>query len=118
MLKKVERAFKLFKEIYNNDSTIIEKEELIPLENKFKETNYYSPDIPRIMLMGEFKAGKSTLLNALFGKNIAATDIFEMTSWVARYWYAKEEFCKHCTGRTQRSAGHYSACSGNLAICL
>ncbi len=37
----------------------------------------------RIALLGEFNSGKSTLLNALSGRTVAATDALEMTSWVA-----------------------------------
>jgi len=37
-----------------------------------------------VLVLGEFKAGKSTLINALVGRTVAATDTFEMTTTVAR----------------------------------
>ena len=37
-----------------------------------------------VLVLGEFKAGKSTLINALVGQTVAATDTFEMTTAVAR----------------------------------
>jgi GTPase Era involved in 16S rRNA processing/Holliday junction resolvasome RuvABC ATP-dependent DNA helicase subunit len=42
------------------------------------------PDLIRVLVMGEFKAGKSTLINALVGREVAATDVFEMTTVVCR----------------------------------
>jgi len=42
------------------------------------------PQRLRILLLGEFKSGKSTLINGLLGRVVAATDVFEMTSAVCR----------------------------------
>jgi GTP-binding protein EngB required for normal cell division len=39
----------------------------------------------RVVLLGEFNSGKSTLVNALAGREVAAFDLFEMTSWIALY---------------------------------
>ena len=36
------------------------------------------------LVLGEFKAGKSTLINALVGKEVAASDVFELTQVVCR----------------------------------
>jgi ethanolamine utilization protein EutP (predicted NTPase) len=44
--------------------------------------------------VGKFKAGKSTLVNTMLGSTLAATDLFEMTAWVARYWPSDEAFCR------------------------
>lgn len=38
------------------------------------------PEHPRVALFGDIKAGKSTLVNALLGEHVAATDVLELTS--------------------------------------
>ncbi len=58
-----------------------------------KKAGFYDENMPRILMFGSFKAGKSTLVNALTGKKLAAVGPFEKTSWVARYWPSDEEFC-------------------------
>lgn len=73
---------------------LLSVDDVAPLESLVREQSYFSADVPRVLLMGKFKAGKSTLINSLVGTNVAATDIFEMTSWVARYWPADEPFCR------------------------
>lgn len=93
-MRNIEEVYELLKKISDKGEELIRKDELEPISEYLKEKSYLSPDIPRIMLMGEFKAGKSTLLNALVKQNIAATDTFEMTSWIARYWYSEKPFCK------------------------
>lgn len=45
----------------------------------------------RIVLVGDFNSGKSTLVNALFRRHVAATDFLEMTSWVACYRAASQD---------------------------
>ena len=42
------------------------------------------PERVCVLVLGEFKAGKSTLINALVGQTVAATDTFEMTTTVSR----------------------------------
>lgn len=42
------------------------------------------PERVCVLVLGEFKAGKSTLINALVGQTVAATDTFEMTTTVCR----------------------------------
>lgn len=37
-----------------------------------------------VLILGEFKAGKSTLINALLRREVAAVDVFEMTTAVCR----------------------------------
>jgi GTPase Era involved in 16S rRNA processing len=49
------------------------------------------PDRVCVLVLGEFKAGKSTLINALVGQTVAATDTFEMTTAVARIIPTKQE---------------------------
>ena len=52
------------------------------------------PDRVCVLILGEFKAGKSTLINALVGQTVAATDTFEMTTAVARIIPTNEKEAK------------------------
>lgn len=79
---------------YSCDSGILTNDEMSPLLKLYCESHYFSPEIPRLILVGEFKAGKSTLMNALLRGEYAATDILEMTSWIARYWPSDLPFCR------------------------
>ncbi len=54
------------------------------LEERYNSLRAERPDLIRVLVMGEFKAGKSTLINALLGRPVAATDVFEMTTVVCR----------------------------------
>jgi GTP-binding protein EngB required for normal cell division len=73
---------------------MLSPDDLRPLERLFEDTGFLDPRITRVLLAGVFKAGKSTLVNALFGQALAPADVFEMTSWVARYWPSEESFCR------------------------
>ncbi len=73
---------------------LLDVDELGPFQRLLVERTYFEPNLPRLLLVGEFKAGKSTLLNALVEQKVSATDVFEMTSWVARYWPSREPFCR------------------------
>ncbi|SHJ33494.1 Dynamin family protein [Dethiosulfatibacter aminovorans DSM 17477] len=94
MTDSISKAYNYLQNFKVAEKPIIDDSDLMPLESLIQEKNYYSPSIPRILFVGEFKAGKSTLLNALFGGDYAATDVLEMTSWVARYWPSDKKFCK------------------------
>ena len=94
MLESIYNSYCLIKKFYDVKNSIIKEEEIKPIERDFQEVNYYNPEIPRILLFGEFKAGKSTFLNAMLNGDYAPSDILEMTSWVARYWPSDEEFCR------------------------
>ena len=87
----------------SEDGGILQKEELQPLKRAMRERLFHESDRLRLMLVGEFKAGKSTLLNALLGEECAAVDILEMTSWIARYVKADTRFCQivHADGTTK-----------------
>ena len=87
-------SYCLIKKFHDVKNSIVKEDEIKPIERDFQEINYYDPKIPRILLFGEFKAGKSTFLNAMLGGDYAPSDILEMTSWVARYWPSDEEFCR------------------------
>lgn len=57
------------------------------------EESFYREDLLRVLMLGRFKAGKSSLINALVEKEVAAVDALEKTAWIARYWPALEAFC-------------------------
>ena len=73
---------------------LISKDELQTIINLYNEVGYYNSLTPRVFLMGEFKAGKSTLVNALLNKDYAPTDILEMTAWVTKFWGSESNYCK------------------------
>lgn len=73
---------------------LLRLEELDPLSRLLLDRGFERADIARVVLCGEVKAGKSTLLNAICGEPVAATDHFEMTGWIARYWPAEEPFAR------------------------
>jgi GTPase SAR1 family protein len=58
------------------------------------EARFLSPELLRVALVGQFKAGKSTLLNALLGAHVAPVGVFRMTAWIARYWPSETSFCR------------------------
>ena len=106
MKNAIYSSYRLIKKFHDVESSIINEDEIKPIERGFQEANYYNPEIPRILLFGEFKAGKSTFLNAILGGNYAPSDILEMTSWVARYWPSEEEFC--CVTRADGKVVDYN----------
>ncbi|MCP8616375.1 dynamin family protein [Salirhabdus salicampi] len=48
----------------------------------------------RVVIMGEVKAGKSTLLNAFSGSNVSPTDIAEATGTIIEIKYSPKEYGK------------------------
>ncbi|MCR5754197.1 MAG: 50S ribosome-binding GTPase, partial [Acetatifactor sp.] len=75
------------------DSSVVTQKRIDAMKLEAEEGNFYESTLPRILVLGRFKAGKSTLLNALMGRELAAVDVLEKTAWIARYWPAKEDFC-------------------------
>lgn len=73
---------------------LLRVEEIDPLSRLLLDRGFERASVPRVVLCGEVKAGKSTLLNAICGATIAATDHFEMTGWIARYWPSDEAFAR------------------------
>lgn len=59
----------------------------------------------RVAVIGEFKRGKSSMLNALLGASVLPTDILPMTATVNRIVYGskKEILISYRDGRTQRA---------------
>ena len=49
-------------------------------------------DLPHVLLLGEFKAGKSSLVNALLGHHVAPTATLEMTPITIQYTPAAETY--------------------------
>ena len=94
MKENIRSVYESLVELRRINPDSIQEDEIAPIRGLFSEYNYYSTEIPRIMFLGEFKAGKSSLLNALYGRILAATDVLEMTSWIARYWPSNEIFCR------------------------
>ncbi len=94
LLREAVRLLRSFARPTGQIRSLLEPEELAPLERLQQEAGYVSAELPRLILLGEFKAGKSTLLNAVLGGEYAATDILEMTSWIARYWPDDTGFCR------------------------
>lgn len=58
-----------------------------------REEMFYDDKLLRLLVLGRFKAGKSSLINAIVGEKVAAVDALEKTAWIARYWPADDDFC-------------------------
>lgn len=78
----------------------IDNELFIQFESLFKENKEHlealndTKDLPiKVVLMGEVKAGKSTLLNALLEKNLSRTSVLEATSAITHFYYSEEPKC-------------------------
>ena len=51
----------------------------------------------KVVLMGEVKAGKSTLINSILGKRLSRTSVLEATSAIYHFYYSEEEECSVIT---------------------
>ena len=89
-MDKVMQYLELF---LQTEKQLVKQERVVVLNRMCQEESYYNPKLPRILVLGRFKAGKSMLINALIGKKLAAVDALEKTAWIARYWPADKEFC-------------------------
>jgi hypothetical protein len=70
---------------------LIRPEELELLRERFERLEAGRQDLLRVVVWGEFKAGKSTLVNALAGRRVAATDVLEMTCCVSEFYPSRRE---------------------------
>ena len=70
------------------------KEILADVLNMEEAIEHHTGDKTRIAIMGEVKAGKSTFMNAVIGKEVAYTDVLEATSIVAEVVYSDDEYVK------------------------
>lgn len=68
------------------------KEILSDVLNMEDAIAHHTGDKTRIAIMGEVKAGKSTFMNAVIGKEVAYTDVLEATSIVAEVVYSDDEY--------------------------
>ena len=51
----------------------------------------------KVVLMGEVKAGKSTLINSILGKKLSRTSVLEATSAIYHFYYSETEECSVIT---------------------
>jgi len=89
----MEDVLRFLGEFAKTRKQLITSEKWNELKRICREEEYYDAKLPRILVIGRFKSGKSMLINALIGKKVAAVDALEKTSWIARYWPGKDEFC-------------------------
>lgn len=63
------------------------------------------PEAIRVVVFGEFNAGKSSLINALLGRRVSCVDVMEKTAVVARYFESTDEMLvvHRRDGRVSRS---------------
>ena len=51
----------------------------------------------KVVLMGEVKAGKSTLINSILGRELSRTSVLEATSAIYHFYYSEAEECSIIT---------------------
>lgn len=93
-MKAIDEAEILLKDMETVEEPVVDTDAIKTFILRKKKNAYYRSDTIRILVLGRFKAGKSTLINALIGRKLAAVDDFEKTAWIARYWAAEEDFCR------------------------
>lgn len=78
----------------NSAFEVVSQDEQMNIKNMYNGLGYYQSEYPRVFLFGEFKSGKSSLVNAMTRSEYAPTDIFEMTAWVSKFWNSDYEYLK------------------------
>lgn len=92
MLGPIENALKLLERL-ESDCPVLNHDGMSALQRSTLELRSVTDPTVRVALIGEFNAGKSTLVNALIGRQVAPTDILEMTSWIAVYRPGRSDRC-------------------------
>ncbi len=83
----------LIEQLHSVDIPLYDEKRYEVYKAAVSEGEFYRNDLLRVLLLGRFKAGKSSLINAILGRDMAAVDALEKTAWIARYWPSDDEFC-------------------------
>lgn len=77
----------------NNDISIFENEEkvLSDIDNIIQKNKNNLNNKLKVVIMGEVKAGKSTLVNYLVGKKVSFTNVIEATASILEIKYSQDE---------------------------
>ena len=81
-------------ELVDSSESLIDRDKYQEYLYENRAQSFFRPDMIRVMVEGRFKSGKSTLINALAQRKLAAVDYSEKTAWIARYWPCEEDFCQ------------------------
>ncbi|MCR5268719.1 MAG: AAA family ATPase [Lachnospiraceae bacterium] len=92
-MSETERSVKIAQRYLDTSREIIDRTFIQKLVRDQSEERFYADDVTRFLMLGRFKAGKSSLINCILGKELAAVNSLEKTAWVARYWPADSDFC-------------------------
>jgi len=89
----IEKSIAFAAKYLKTDEPLIDRDEIAQMKYMQESESFYSAPGIRFLMLGHFKAGKSSLINCLAGQDIAAVDALEKTAWVARYWPSDTDFC-------------------------
>ena len=92
-MEMTRQAVECIRKYSGTEKELASKERMRAVLNEEREESFYARDLTRFLVVGRFKAGKSSLINCLLGAQLAAVDALEKTAWVARYWPAEHQFC-------------------------
>jgi len=73
-----------------NDNEVSLEERINSYYNQIQLLTEKLKNTMNVVVMGEVKAGKSTLINAIVGKKIAPTDVLEATTAISSIYYSKK----------------------------
>jgi len=93
---------RILKEVYElltgslalSKHTLVPAEELEDLGRRLENLEAIRHDLPCVVVCGEFKAGKSTLVNALVRRRVAAAGVLEMTPCISTIYATGSETCR------------------------
>lgn len=89
----VYKSYEKLKKYANCTGKYVSYEEITEMTKALRKKEYYNEELLRVVLVGRINAGKSTLTNALLGKNIAHIRGRESTSWNTAFYPSNSEFC-------------------------